>query len=56
METRFELKQEGTWIPEKMVSGFQVTKYDDTLFINTPEGWITVNLTRKTFAVGDYEG
>ena len=53
---KFVLKQEGTGVPEANVAGYRVEKDGDLIFISEPEGWLTVNLKQKTFAVGAYEG
>ena len=54
----FKLKQVGTQVPEENIQDVQVTLLDDgDIWIDLGEdGWIAVNLTDSTFAVGDYEG
>ena len=57
----FILKQVGTQIPAENVQDVSVALFEhgaleNILFVQTKEGWVRVNLTDGTFAVGEYEG
>lgn len=55
----FKLKQIATMVPAKNIKelGYKVCQVDKgSLFIRLPEGWISIDLAKKTFSVGAYEG
>lgn len=53
----FKLRQAGTSVPAENVQDVKVTLLDSgELFIHTKWGWVYIDLTDETFAVGDYEG
>ena len=56
----YKLKQEGTYLTEKDVRGlvhiFRSLEFPDKLIITLNDFWITINIKKKTFSIGRYEG
>ena len=56
MKVEFKLNQKATQVPARNVFNYRVTEDDGELFVELPDGWISIDMEDKTFAVGAYEG